>query len=140
MRYDGKHFARHAFTPEQIRKFLENARKDLTIAGRITIPEVRFSYSYSALIKGGIALLSSHGLKVRSATGHHVKVIEKIAQLLGDQSILDIGNVMRTRRNLDLYGGGAEITEKEATEYLDFVGAILGQMESAISRRPGFQR
>jgi hypothetical protein len=112
----------------------------VTIAGRITIPEVRFSYSYSALIKGGIALLSSHGLKVRSATGHHVKVIEKIAQLLGDQSILDIGNVMRTRRNLDLYGGGAEITEKEATEYLDFVGAILGQIESAISRRPGFQR
>jgi hypothetical protein len=135
MRYEGKHFARHAFTPEQITKFLENARKDLTIASRITIPEVRFSYSYSALIKGGIALLSSHGLKVKSTAGHHVKVIEKTAQLLGDQSILDIGNVMRTRRNLDLYGGGAEITEKEAAEYMDFVWAILSNLESAILRR-----
>jgi hypothetical protein len=135
MRYERKHFASHAFTPEQITKFLANARKDLTIAGRITIPEVRFSYSYSALIKGGIALLSSHGLKVKSTAGHHVKVIEKTAQLLEDRSILVIGNVMRIRRNLDLYGGGAEITEKEAVEYLDFVRAGLRYIESAILRR-----
>jgi len=132
MRYDGKCFARHAFTTEQIDKFLENARKDLTIAGRISIPEVRFSYSYSALIKGGIALLSSHGLKVKSTAGHHIKVIEKTAELLEDNSILNVGNSMRTRRNLDLYGGGAEITEKEAAEYRDFVRAVLRRLEIAI--------
>ena len=136
MRYEENYFVRHAFAAEQITKFLENARKDLAIATRISIPEVRFSYSYSALIKGGIALLSSRGLKVKSATGHHAKVIEKTAQLLKDKSILDIGNVMRTRRNLDLYGGGAEVTEKETAEYLDFVRAIIGQMESAILGRP----
>jgi hypothetical protein len=42
---------------------------------------------------------------------------------------------MRTRRNLDFYGGGAEITEKEAAEYLDFVRAILRHLERAILRR-----
>jgi|GEM_PF-215106 hypothetical protein len=137
MRYEEKYFVRHAFTAEQIMRFLETARKDLTIATRISIPEVRFSYSYSALIKGGIALLSSRGLKVKSATGHHAKVIEKTAQLLKDNSILDTGNVMRTRRNLDLSGGGAEITEKETAEYLDFVRALLGQIESVMEPASG---
>jgi hypothetical protein len=42
---------------------------------------------------------------------------------------------MRMRRNLDLYGGGAEVTEKEAVEYLDFVRAGLRYIESAILRR-----
>jgi hypothetical protein len=79
--------------------------------------------------------LSSHGLKVKSTAGHHVKVIEKTAELLEDNSILNVGNSMRTRRNLDLYGGGAEVTEKEAAEYLDFVRDVLGRVEGAISRR-----
>ena len=135
MRNEDKHFTRHAFTKEQTGKFIENARKDLAIADRVTIPEVRFSFSYSALIKGGIALLSYQGLKVKSLAGHHVMILEKTAELLKEPSIQVIGNIMRTKRNLDFYGGGTEITEKEAAEFLDFVRAILKRIERLAAGR-----
>ena len=57
--------------------------------------------------------------------GHHIKIIEKMAQILGDDSIADMGNIMRSKRNLDLYAGGVEITEKECKEYIKFAERIL---------------
>ncbi len=132
MKFDGKYFDNFKFTEEQIRKNFDNALKDLKIAKEDTINEVKFDYSYKALIKAGIALASFFGKKVKSLPGHHIKIIEIIARHLSDDSIDDIGNVMRSKRNTDFYGGGIEITEKECREYLEFVINVVEKISKII--------
>jgi len=46
--------------------------------------------------------------------------------------IEDIGNIMRSKRNLDFYAGGIEITEKECREYINFVEEVLTKVKEAI--------
>lgn len=95
--------------------------------------EVKFNYAYTALIKGGVALLSLHGFKIRSIPGHHVKILEKMGEILKDDSVAAIGNVMRSKRNVDLYAGGIEVTEKECREYIEFVDKILHNIKKLLS-------
>jgi len=128
MKFEEKYFTKFHFTKEQVKKNLQNALRDLDIAKTDEILDVKFNYTYTALLKGGIALLSFHQRKVRSAPGHHIKIIEKLAQLLKDEDISDMGNLMRSKRNLDLYNGGIEITRKECIEYVAFVKNVLNRV------------
>jgi len=125
IKFDDRYFTDFVFTKEQVRKNFENAMKDLGIAHQDTIPDVKFTYSYDALIKGGIALISLFNKKIKSVPGHHVKIIEAMAKILNDDSVAAIGNAMRSKRNADFYSGGVEITEKESREYLDYADSIL---------------
>ena len=132
MQFEEQYFSKFEFTKEQVRKNFQNALKDLHIAKTDKIPEVKFNYAYTALIKAGIALLSAYGRKVKSAQGHHIKVIEKMSDILQDESINDMGNVMRSKRNLDLYAGGIEVTEKECREYVEFVEKIVIKIKKVL--------
>lgn len=132
MNFEEKYFSRFNFDQAEIIRQIENASKDLGIAEADKILDVKFNYSYSALIKSGIALLSYFHIKAKSVPGHHVKIIEKLAETLKDDSINDIGNVMRTKRNLDMYSGGIEITEKECREYVEFVKKVLSQVKAIL--------
>lgn len=73
----------------------------------------------------GITLLSYYHIKVRSVPGHHIMTIDKMSEILKDETINDIGNVMRSKRNVGLYGGGIEITVKECKEYIKFVENVF---------------
>ncbi|MDD5174297.1 MAG: hypothetical protein PHV48_05690 [Candidatus Omnitrophica bacterium] len=132
MKFDDKYFKDFTFTKEQVRKNFENALKDIDIARQDKIPDVKFTYSYDALIKGGIALISRYNKKVKSAPGHHIKIIETLAKILKDDSIEAIGGAMRSKRNVDFYDGGVEVTEKEAQEYLGYVDGILRKIKKAL--------
>ena len=76
MNFEDASFARFTFTKSQIKKNLDNALKDFDIAKRDEILDVKFNYTYTSLIKAGIALLSFHQVKIRSVPGHHVKIKE----------------------------------------------------------------
>lgn len=130
---DSRYFKKFRFTPEQVRQNMENALKDLKIAKEIAIPEVRFNYTYTALIKAGIALLSYYGIKAKSVPGHHIKIIEQISSYLKDEETADVGNLMRSKRNAEFYGGGAEITVKECKQYLNFVQEVLIRIKKIIA-------
>jgi len=132
MRFDEKYFTKFKFTAEQVQKNFANAVKDMGIAQKDEIPEVKFNYVYSALIKSGIALLSHHGEKVKSVPGHHIKIIEAIATLLEDETINDMGNMMRSKRNMDLYEGGVDVTEKECREYIMFVDKVIERIKGIV--------
>ncbi len=132
IKFEDKYFASFEFTADQIGKNLKNALKDLDIAKRDEILEVKFSYAYSALIKAGIALLSYYQVKAKSISGHHVKIIEMLAMILKDEAVECMGNVMRSKRNLDLYSGGIEVTEKEAHEYVKFVEGVLARVKEVM--------
>lgn len=41
-------FEKFRFTPAQVKGYLRNAERDLEIARKTDIPEVRFTYSYTA--------------------------------------------------------------------------------------------
>ncbi len=132
MTFEDKFFVRFKFSREQIEKNLANALRDLEMAKKVNIREVRFQYAYMALIKGGIALLSHQQVRIKSFPGHQVKIIEKMAQILNDETIETLGNWMRQKRNLDFYSGGIEITEKECQEYLDFAEKVLKRPKTLI--------
>ena len=129
-----KHFVKFKFTPEQIRRYFDNATRDLKIAFEDDHVEVKFNYCYNALIKTGIALIAAKGgVKVRSVAGHHIKIIEKMSEILSDEMVMTIGNAMRTKRNEDFYGGGIFISEKESAEYLDYVSSVLKKVGHLIN-------
>lgn len=119
--FESQHFQKLAFKEEQIGQFLKSALHDLKIAEESDISDVIFKFSYDALIKLGIALIAKKGYKVRSMAGHHVKILEKLSQLLKDEDILVLGNKMRQERNVNLYDGGFFVGEKDSLEYLKFV-------------------
>ena len=130
MKFEDAYFTEFKFTEAQIKKNIENALKDFGIAKKDTILDVKFNYAYTAFIKAGIALLSSYHAKIKSMPGHHVKIIEKTAEILKDDGILSIGNAMRSRRNIDFYAGGAEVTEKECYEYIKFVESVINKVKN----------
>lgn len=133
--FETKYFRRFHFTAEQIDRYLNNALRDLKIAKEDDHPEVTFNYCYTALVKTGITLLAAvGGVKVRSIPGHHIKIIEKTAEILDDDSILTIGNAMRMKRNEDFYGGGVFVSDKECAEYLQYVEAVIKRIETRIQK------
>lgn len=132
MEFEEKYFKELKFSKDQIAGCLNNALRDLDIAKSDKILEVKFNYSYTALIKSGITLLMVRNKKVRSAPGHHMMIIEKMSKILSDDSIEVIGNAMRTKRNIDLYAGGIEISEKECKEYLEFVREVIEKVKNDV--------
>jgi hypothetical protein len=124
MKFDERFFSYFKFGADQTRQHFANALKDLKIAETDKILDVKFNYVYSALLKAGIALLCHYQAKAKSVPGHHIKIIEKLAEILKDEAINDIGNVMRSKRNVGLYAGGIEVSAKECKEYIDFVKKI----------------
>ena len=80
MQFDQEYFRKFDFKADEIQRYLSSALRDLEIAGAVQFPEVKFTYSYQALIKAGIATLAKVGkVKVRSVPGHHVKILEKMS-------------------------------------------------------------
>lgn len=125
MKFEEKYFGKFNFNEEEVKRYFENALKDFKIAETDKIPDVKFNYAYSALIKSAIALLCHYQIKAKSVPGHHIKIIEKLSEILKNDSINDIGNAMRSKRNIGLYAGGVEVTEKECAEYIDFVKKVI---------------
>lgn len=127
--FESRYFQRLAFKEEQIEQFLKSALHDLKIAESADVPDVIFKFSYDALIKLGIMLIAGKGYKIRSTTGHHIKILEKLSQLLKDEDILVLGNKMRQERNINLYDGGFFVGEKDSLEYLKFVKSVFKKAE-----------
>ena len=119
--FESQHFQKLTFQEKQIDQFLLSARHDLKIAEESDVPDVVFKFGYDALIKLGIALIAKKGYKVRNTPGHHIKILEKLSQLLKDEDIVVLGNKMRQERNVNLYDGGFFVGEKDSLEYLEFV-------------------
>jgi uncharacterized protein (UPF0332 family) len=133
MKFDNKYFAPLNFSSEQAESHLKNAKKDINIARTDGILDVKFNYAYTALIKAGIALLCHYKVRVKSMPGHHIKIIEAMAEALNDDRIAPMGDAMRAKRNVGMYSGGAEVTEKECKEYIAFVEKVINRVESVIT-------
>lgn len=125
--FETQYFQKMKFGQKQIDRYFASARRDLNIAKGSDFPEAKFKFAYDALIKLGIALIARQGFKVRSQPGHHVKIIEKMSELLRDENVAVIGNKMRQDRNKDFYEGGIFVSEKESGEYVEFVEKVYSK-------------
>ncbi len=131
--FSAEFFKETKFAAEQISGYLTKAHRDLEIAEKDQIPDVRFTFAYQALVKSGIAYVAHEGYKVRMAPGHHIKLIEKLSELLKDPTVFTFGNAMRMKRNDDLYGDGSIVSEKDAKEYLEFVRGVLHKVKAQLA-------
>ncbi len=125
--FETEFFQPFDFTQDQLERHWHSARRDLDIAVKTDIAEVRFKFAYEAFIKLGIVLIAKQGYKVRSRFGHHYKIIEKMGSLLESEDVLILGNKMRQERNADFYDGGVLITDADSGEYLEFVINLFGR-------------
>jgi hypothetical protein len=138
IKFENKYFVKLDFTRGQIKKYTDSARKDLAIAKQANIPEVRFQFTYNAFIKLGISLIACHGYKVRSRAGHHIKILEKTAEILENKDLLVYGNQMRKIRNTELYDGGSlMITRKQASEYFVFIEKLFDSSKEIFKKHLG---
>lgn len=127
--FDYKFFQKKEFDKKTIYRYFRNAIRDFQIASKNKEPEVIFNFSYSALIKTGVTLISFYGYRIKSRKGHHIQILEKLSQILNKKNIEIIGEKMRKKRNLDLYDGGVIIDLKEATQYKDFVKKVIKEAD-----------
>ena len=131
--FEQEYFQKFKFTPAQINRYVQAAVRDLNIAQKDQFREVKFTYCYQALIKTGMAVLAKKGgVKVRSVMGHHIKILNKLSEILGDPDIFTVGNAMRMKRNRDLYDANAAITKKEADDYITFVDQVIEKAKQAL--------
>ncbi len=122
------------FSTIQVEKYLKSAKRDLKIADGSEIPEVAFRFCYDALLKLAIALCAKNGIRVKSRRGHHIELIKKLSFYLNDSEIEILANEMRSKRNWDLYGGGALISAKEAKSYVKWVKNVFQKTEKHFIR------
>lgn len=134
--FESRFFEKKKFSQRILSRYFNNALKDLQVAIKDKRPEVIFTFSYNALIKIGITLIALCGYRVKSRRGHHIKILEKLSQILGDKDIEIVGERMRKKRNLDLYEGGIIISQKEAKDYLDFVKGTIKKAEKYLKSQP----
>jgi hypothetical protein len=129
--FDHQNFQKITFSPQQIKQYFASAEHDLKIAQDSDLSDVIFKFAYDALLKIGIYLITKAGYKVKSRSGHHFKIIEKLAEILKDESISVLGNKMRQDRNVGLYLGGLSVGQKESLEYLAFVNSVFKKAAEA---------
>jgi len=128
-------FEASPYTTDQIRKYYESGVRDYNLALLAEAPELVFYACYNVIIKIAIAICAKNNLRVKSHSGHHAELINKLADILGDENILDNANRMRRKRNLDLYGGGLFISKKEAEKYQRFCRQLLDLADSYLFPR-----
>lgn len=69
--------------------------------------------------------------------GHHIELINKIASILESKEIKNFGNEMRKKRNTDIYGTGALISQKEVEDFLKMTEKAFLKADEYIDRKNG---
>jgi hypothetical protein len=63
-------------------------------------------------------------------------LIKRLSIYLDDTEIEVLANEMRSKRNRDLYGGGAFISQKEIQEYIQWIKKIFERADIIIKKQP----
>ena len=105
------------FNPKAIEKLLERAAIDLDTAQRNLNddPECSFTYSYNAMLRSGLALMSQEGYRPDIKDKHQtvVRFVEAVLTNNIDQLIKEY-NVMRRKRNRFIYEPDVPCSKDEA--------------------------
>ncbi len=117
--FEPEFFQKFPYTKSQIDRYFHNAELDLNRAEKTKDPNVTHRLAYDSILKLGIALIAKSGFKAKSVPGHHIKILEKLGGILKRPDEVEYLHRIRRKRNIDLYEGGLDFTEKEAKDLLD---------------------
>lgn len=120
-------FQPFTYTEAQISGYFLNAEQDLTRAKHADDPNIVYRIGYDAALKLGIAMIAKAGYKVRSVPGHHIKILDQLAEILKRPDEVDYLHRIRRKRNVDLYEGGLDFTEKEAEDLLKLCETLFSE-------------
>lgn len=125
LKFDKAFFVPQKFSLEDLERFKASARRDLEIARTSGHAEVKFHFTYMALVKAGIFCAAQEGVRVKSKPGHHQKILETLAMVAGNEDVLVMGDKMRRDRNADLYDSTGRYNDAEIEQYFSFVSNLL---------------
>ena len=125
-------FEKFNFTKQQVKNYWDKSVRDLVLARQGRELEIMFVFSYEALLKLAITVCAYNNLRVKARRGHHIELINKLAEILKDEEISQIGQGMRMKRNSGLYRAGDTVSRKEADSYLEFIEQIFKKADSYI--------
>lgn len=123
-------FEKFVFSAERIRKYYETAARDFHLLEKEKQPELMFYVCYNVIIKLAMAVCAKNNLRVKSQSGHHVELVDKLAEILKNSDIKRIANKIRVKRNRDLYDGGISTSEKEGIYYLKFCRELIKEADN----------
>ncbi|MDD3285792.1 MAG: hypothetical protein PHG95_04160 [Patescibacteria group bacterium] len=107
---------------------MQSAERDLLLADNQEA-EIKFQFTYNCLLKLAQSVCASQNLRVKARFGHHSALLDKCAEVMGNKKIAAVAQVMRDKRNRDLYDGGTVITDKEADVYYQFVKKLIKEVK-----------
>lgn len=130
-------FKKQPYQARQVKGHLSGATKKLQAAREICDIDEESAYelAYEAMLKASLALILREGLRPRSQPGHHVAIIEKAGEILGEkvQSLMKIFDEMRRNRNSFLYEAGDFVSSGELKEALMIADEYIQLIEKELS-------
>ena len=123
---------------KQVRQFLADARKKAVAARKNLLidEETAYQTAYQAMLKGCLALMLSHGQRLRAQLGHHIAIIEFAQKHLdpAHAPLFALFDRMRRKRN-DSFYGIAIISDVEAKDAVRAAEELLKLLAADIDNR-----
>jgi hypothetical protein len=103
----------------QIDRFLQSAPKRLSSARRILEfdEEACLQQAYEAMLRASLGFMFSHGLRPRSQPGHHIVIIEFVAQHLDKKHAGLLSVFDRLRRSTTTPDSFPGMTPKKPSQW-----------------------
>ncbi|MBU0506007.1 MAG: hypothetical protein ABII18_04065 [bacterium] len=131
-------FKDYQSTPDQIKAHYQGACRKLKSAYTVMDDDSETAYqlAYEAMLKASLALIFKHNLRVRSIPGHHIAIIEKSSEILGEsfEAHMAVFDDMRRNRNICLYDADGFLSGHETSEALDIASDYL----ELVAKKLGF--
>ncbi|MBI5754900.1 hypothetical protein HZA41_01630 [Candidatus Peregrinibacteria bacterium] len=123
--FETDHFQEFPYSKSQTDGYFHNAELDFVRAEKARDPNIAYRIGYESILKLGIAMIADAGYKVKSVPGHHIKILEKLGEILKRPDEIEYLHRIRRKRNIDLYEGGLDFTEKESSDLLVLCGILF---------------
>jgi hypothetical protein len=101
-------------------------------------PECAFTYSYTAMMRAGLALMFSRGYRP-VAVNKHRTIVQFVSAAMGpeDEQIFSAFDLLRNKRNKFIYEPDLPCSYTEAKEALEIAGPFVEALAGVIDSKNG---
>jgi hypothetical protein len=130
-----RYLTEHTTSPQEIRDLRQGADRDVSDSQVPGLsPGGRFNFAYNAALKLATAALAASGYRA-SRDQHHFRVIRSLRfTIAADQSLIDLLDRCRKKRNISMYERPGTISEHEADEMVDLAVKLQGLIETWLKK------
>jgi hypothetical protein len=128
---------REALGAGEIDRLLATVDRRLDDASLASLyPETRLEQAYHAILGCAVIGLRAHGLRAVDRSGHHVVVLESLADTLGvTLDRIDYFQTLRDLRNKDLYTGSTHVSDSQANEAVEEARRLVTDAKASLRKR-----